>query len=427
MKVRAVFAGPDRVCALDKQGHAACYAAEGACAIPEIPATGSFRSLAVGKCHVCARDWSEGVQCFAPEGAAVGKAPAGLVAKELVAGDGWSCAVDAKSALVCWGSAPQAPADLPAEIASIGGRGGALCAIAKGGALRCWGSLTVNKPGPYTAVTVAAESACAQAAKDKLECFGSEAGDQLDVPWDTSMYNDLESGRTPEEVADHKKKRADALRDLLAKLPSRGLPVKVDRATKVPVGRVLEERFLPLVERTSFYRFFEANGYHDGFAIEAPKTKFKLAVIHERAAAKLFAFSEDGKRTSNVVVGQYELTDPDQTMYDCADVIEENATEAVLGEDLALTVTKTTTRESLGRLRRADNGQISNACTQYSVTKEYKMSPAGIYEVVKTSSPPTFQKIQDEGCKGRWIRDPRGDRTTPRDAMPQECRARLRR
>lgn len=420
VKYKSVVAGPTHVCAIDREGHLGCWGdGRAACQI-KVSREGVFRTASVGSCHVCARDNNEHVKCW---GDAATSPPADLVAKELVSGNGWSCALDPKGALVCWGTPPAAPADLPAELSSIGGRGNTLCAIAKGGALRCWGGFQVTQAGPYTAVTVSGESACA-AAKDRLDCFGSEAEGQLKVPEDLSVVNMADAGRTPDEVAAAKKRRAAALRDLLTKLPERDLPFTIDRATKVPVGRVTDDGFLPLLELKSFYYFFESNRYHNGFSLKAPEKKVRLVVMHDSTTTVLMSFNEDGRRIATLPLAKYALNEPDQTMFDCADVVEEVATESVIGADLKITTKTTTTLESLGRLKNQEK-KIQNYCKVRLTTDEYAVSNSGSIEKLKSKSEVLYDKIADEACKGKWLRNPRDPSYTATDNFPEGCRKRL--
>lgn len=424
VKYKAVAAGPGHACALDREGHATCWAAQGACALPAAPSDVTFRSLSVGTCHVCGRDTKEAVRCWAPEAAAAATPPAGLVAKELASGGGFTCAIDEKRALVCWGSAPPAPSDLPPELESIGARGGSLCAIAKGGALRCWGALKVTQPGPFTSLAVAAASVCATAAKDRIECFGDEKNNQLSVPEDPNMLAALDPGRTSEEIAASKKRRADTFRDFLSKLPERAPPITLDRTSKIPVGRVVEDQYLPVLDMVNFNQFFPTSHYHHGFAIKAPDKKFRLLVVHDGATPKLLSFNDDGKRLAQLPLTAYKMNTPDPTLLDCGDVKEEVVTESTIDPDLKITVKTTTVLESLGRLKNKE-GKIQNFCKIRETTDVYALSPAGSIDKLSTKSAVLHDKIADEACRGKWFHDPRPASYAASEDMPEACQKRL--
>ena len=424
VKYKSVAAGPGHVCAIDREGHAVCSAAAGACALPPAPSDVTFRSVSVGTCHVCGRNDKGAVRCWAPEGNAVATPPEGLVAKELASGEGFTCAVDEKKALKCWGTAPAAPADLPAEIESVGARGGSVCVLAKGGALRCWGGLDVNKPGPFTSIAVAAGSVCATVAKDKIECFGDDKGGQLAVPEDASMLTALDPGRTSEEIAANKKKRADVFRELFGKLPEREAPIKLDRSSKVPVGRVVEDRYLPVLDMVNLEQFFATSHYHHGFSVKAPDKKFRLLVMHDGTTPKLMSFNDQGRRLGQLALTAYATTSPDPVLFDCGDVKEEVVTESEIGADLKITVKTTTVLESLGRLKNKE-GKIQNYCKVRQNTDVYAVSPTGAIDKVSTRGEVLYDKIADDACRGRWFRVPRSESYKASEDMPEECHRRL--
>lgn len=423
VKYRSVAAGPAHACALDRAGHAVCWAGEGGCALPPAPEDATFRSLSVGTCHACGRDDKGGVRCWAPEGTAAASPPAGLVAKELASGDGFTCAVTDKQALSCWGSAPAAPADLPAEIESVGARAGTVCILAKGGALRCWGAFQVTQPGPFTAIAVAGKSACATVAKDKIDCFGQEAERPLAVPEDVGMVTAVDPGRTSEEIAQYKKRRADLFRELLGKLPEREAPITLDRSAKVPAGRVVDGQYLPVLDMVNLNQLL-AGRYHQGFSIKAPDKKFRLIVMHDKGTPKLMSFGEDGKRIGELALTSYSMSSPDPVLFDCGDVREEVVKEATIGADLKITLKTTTTLESLGRLKNKEK-KIQNYCKVRETTDVYAVSPRGAIDKVSTRGDVLHDKIADEACRGRWLRDPRSSSYKASDDVPEECARRM--
>ncbi len=425
VKYRSIAAGPNHVCALDKDNHATCWGGEGACALPAAPEDAKLWTLSVGTCHVCARDTNGGVHCWAPPGTAAATPPAGLNSKELASGDGFTCAVDTKQALVCWGSAPAAPADAPKEIESIGARGGTLCVVAKGGALRCWGTQNVTQPGPFTQVTVANESVCAAVSKDKLQCFGKAGDAQLTVPEDSSMLTVLDAGRTPDEMAANKKRRADTFRELVGKLQERDLPLEVGRGSKIPVGRVVEEQYLPVLDLVNFNRFFPASHYHYGFALKTPDKKYRLLVMHDDKTPKLMSFGADGKRLGQLPLASYALTRPDPVLFDCGDVYEEVVMETSIGADFKITAKTTTVLESLGRLKNKE-GKVQNFCKVRQMTDEYAVSPTGTIDKVRSKSEVLHDKIADEACRGKWMTSPRSeDNYKASPDLPEVCQHRL--
>ncbi|MEZ4312280.1 MAG: RCC1 domain-containing protein [Polyangiaceae bacterium] len=423
-KYRSIYAGPKAMCALDKAtGFATCWKGKDACDLPAPPADKAFRSLAVGTCHVCGRDASGAVSCWAPEGTAAAKPPEGLNAKDLAAGDGFSCAVDDKGALSCWGSAPAMPADAPKEVQSVAARDGSVCVIAKGGALRCWGSLTVNDAGPFTAVTMASGSACANVAKDKLKCFGSEAGGQLHVPEDTSTVTVLDAGRNAEETAANKKKRADTFREFYAKLTERDAPVKIDRATKLPVGAPVEHDYQFVLDLVNASVFIPMQHYHYGFAVKAPDKKYKLVVVHDGASPKLMSFDENGKRAGEVTLFGYGMSTPADTTFDCGDPKEERVTEAEIGADGKVRVKTSILLEVLGRLKNKE-GKTKNFCKLREYTDVYVIAPNGAINKTGTTSDTPYESYADEACRGKWIKNPRSEAYTASESMSDACMCR---
>jgi hypothetical protein len=423
VKYRTVHAGPHHVCAVTQDGQATCRGGQGACALPPPPEGASFRGLSVGTCHVCGRDQNNGVRCWGPEGTQATSAPEGLVTKDLASGDGFSCAVDEKKkSLACWGTAPAIPADLPAELEGVGARGGTVCALAKGGALRCWGAFTTSQAGPFTSIAVASESVCAAAARDRIDCFAKSG--VVTVPEDPNMLAALDPGRTSEEIAASKKRRADTFLEMLAKMPEREAPIQLDRNSKIPVGRVVEDGYLHILEMVNPYQVFPTSNYHHGFSLKAAGKKVRLIVVHEGAIPKLMSFGADGRRIATLPLVSYAMNSPDPALMDCGDVREEVVMESTIEADLKITQKTTTILESLGRLKNQE-GKIQNYCKIRQTTDVYSASSLGAIDKVSTKSETVLDKIADEACRGKWFKDPRGTSYKASDNMPDECVRRL--
>jgi hypothetical protein len=240
-----------------------------------------------------------------------------------------------------------------------------------------------------------------------------------------SMLTVLDAGRTTEERAANKKRRADTFRELLGKLMEREAPIKLDRSAKIPVGRVVEEPYLPVLDLVNFNQFFPRSHYHYGFSVRAPDKKFRLLVVHHGGTPRLMSFNDEGKRLGQLALTAYAMNTPEPALFDCGDVQEEVVTESEIGADLKVTVKTTTVLESLGRVKNQE-GKIQSFCKVREATEVYAVSPTGSIDKLSTRAQVLYDKIAGEACRGRWLHNPRSDSYTAATATSPACDCKLR-
>ncbi|MBX3230838.1 MAG: hypothetical protein KIT84_01365 [Labilithrix sp.] len=100
-------------------------------------------------------------------------------------GDGYSCAIDDRGAVDCWGSTPPRPQWSVDELAV---RDKTVCSLTRAGALQCWGDIEGWIPpdvGPLHALGMGYRFACALDAEDKPRCWGPAAPDAPDEAFES--------------------------------------------------------------------------------------------------------------------------------------------------------------------------------------------------------------------------------------------------
>ena len=191
-----VVAGTAHTCVLTDEGAVRCwgYNQDGQVNVPT--GLGSVTDLAVGWYHTCALTDAPGVSCWGWNGLRQLDVPARVQTPQSVyAGYATSCALNADAVLQCWGAVlnrnepgykPWQGGDASIVAAAVSANHG--CALVEGGGVNCWGSNASgesNVPadlGAATAVSVGAAHSCALLEDATLRCWGGNTYGQTSVP-----------------------------------------------------------------------------------------------------------------------------------------------------------------------------------------------------------------------------------------------------
>lgn len=138
---------------------------------------GGIQRIALGADHTCVQRVGS-VEC---DGGL--EAPSAAV-REVVSGDGFSCALDADDAILCWGpEAPGAPAGAFSQLAAGSDH---VCALSSAGDLACFGDdgygQATPPPGTWLSVFAGGQTTCATNPAGSPTCWGRNDLSQA-TPW----------------------------------------------------------------------------------------------------------------------------------------------------------------------------------------------------------------------------------------------------
>jgi len=176
--VKAVSAGMGYSCAITQPGGVVCFGNPTLSAVPAGLEAGAI-AVSAGASHVCALTADGAPLCWGSNMQDQATPPPGLVGlKQIVAGIGYTAAVDAAGNVVVWGGNNAngrltPPAGIQGAVEKIsGGATFHLCAVTKTGGVWC-----------STSIAPAMSYACASLASEgRVVCFGPPALKQTEVP-----------------------------------------------------------------------------------------------------------------------------------------------------------------------------------------------------------------------------------------------------
>lgn len=189
---QSIDAGDRHVCALQRNGDAAC---RGDYRVVDVPpkASGPFLALSAGTDHTCGIRTNGRIVCWGIASAISQPPPTGAHVA-LSAGNAENCAIAANGALRCWGSAGAVSANAPTlgEFVAVSISSTRGCAIRADGSLQCWQapgyvSLGATPVGRFVSIGMGASHACALRSDGKAVCWGSNALGQMDAPADANF------------------------------------------------------------------------------------------------------------------------------------------------------------------------------------------------------------------------------------------------
>jgi len=123
-------------CALSALGRLKCFGTPTWGLQYEPSQSEHFTDVAAGRSHFCATRGTGEIVCGGKNDRGQTRPPAGAALEGIVVGEGWSCGLDPRREIVCWGQAPRPPEGAFDWLAAVGD---SLCAV-RGGELVCVGA-----------------------------------------------------------------------------------------------------------------------------------------------------------------------------------------------------------------------------------------------------------------------------------------------
>ena len=172
----SVSAGARLTCALDRQGHAACWGNAGGA----VPAGLRLTGVVVGGGHACGLTPTGTVSCWGTGFEGSTRAPSGTFVK-LAAGWDYTCGIREDGSVACWGWNKDGQTRAPSgAFTSLSAGYHHTCGIRRDRSAACWGANYARQSeppsGPFTQVVASKCHSCGLRPGGSVACWGCNPG-----------------------------------------------------------------------------------------------------------------------------------------------------------------------------------------------------------------------------------------------------------